>query len=117
MTEKEMDLFFMDALKKFLKETEDCAEYIKGIKGRDYDEIRAEYEYVIADLQDLLDNIRTLEDLAQMDEETIGAVFDYIQEYADNFVISNEAEQQKKDLEEYAKIEEILDLFFDEDEE
>ncbi len=116
MTEKEMDVFFTSTLKKILNELQDCAEYIRNLHGKEYDEIREDYAYTIEDLSDIIENIKSIADLSEMDEETIGAVFDYLEEYSDNFIISSDEGQMKKDLDEYKKLEEILDLFYDDGE-
>lgn len=113
MTEEELDLFFIDTLKKILAEVKECRDYVKDLHTPEYDEINADYDEQIELLSSLLKEIKSVDDLAQMDEETITAVYDFIADYADNFLIAPDGEQQEKDWAEYDKLEELLDLFMD----
>ena len=118
MTEEELDEYFIETLKKILADVKDCKDYIKDIHTPEYDEIRGDYDEQISLLTSLLAGIKGIDDLAEMDEETITAVYDFIADYADNFLIAPDGEQQEKDWAEYDKLEELLDLFMDtEDEE
>ena len=117
MTEKEMDSFFVETLKKSLADMKDCLEYIKDEPGEIYDEIREGYECEIQELSEIVGSINSLGDLAEKDEETIGAVFDYLEGYYDNFVISSDEKKQAADLKEYEKLSILMDMFYDEDEE
>lgn len=116
MTESELDVFFTETLKKILEDTKDCAAYIQHLNTPEYEEIKEDYQADIEDLTALIKEIKSIDDLAETDEDTITRVFEFIEGYAGNFVISAQPEQKKKDLEEYAKLEEILNLFFDSDE-
>lgn len=111
----ELDTFFIDTLKKILEITKDDADYVKDFHSEEYKEIQEDYEYTINQLTELLKTVKTIDDLAMQDEETITDVYDYIATYADNFVISCDPAQKQKDLEQYDKLEEILDLFLDSD--
>ena len=115
MTEQELDSFFIETLNKALAEMKISLEYIKDIPGDDYDDVRSDYKFMIEDLSSILKNVKSINDLAEMDDETIGAVFDYIEMYAEGFVISNEPGQKEKDMAEYEKIQTLMDLFYDED--
>lgn len=117
MTDEELDQLLVDTLKKILADTRECADYVKDIHTEEYKEIQEDYKYVIDDVTDLLKNVKGLDDLADMDDDRIGDVFTYLESYADNFVVSHEAENYKKDLAEYEKIESLLNLFYDEDDE
>ena len=117
MTEEELDEYFIETLKKILADVKDCKDYIKNLHTPEYDEIRADYDEQISLLTSLLAGIKGIDDLAQMDEETITAVYDFIADYADNFLIAPDGEQQEKDWAEYDKLEELLDLFMDTEEE
>ena len=118
MTEEELDEYFIETLKKILADVKECKDYIKDIHTPEYDEIRTDYDEQISLLTSLLAGIKGIDDLAEMDEETITAVYDFIADYADNFLIAPDGEQQEKDWAEYDKLEELLDLFMDtEDEE
>ena len=117
MTEKEMDSFFVETLKKSLADMKDWLEYKKDEPGEIYDEIREGYECEIQELSEIVGSINSLGDLAEKDEETIGAVFDYLEGYYDNFVISSDEKKQAADLKEYEKLSILMDMFYDEDEE
>lgn len=117
MTEQELDDFFIETLNKILIETKDCADYVKNETSDEYKEIQEEYSYAIEDLTNLLKNIKTIDDLAEQDEDEITAVFEYLASYLDNYIISQEPEQRQKDLEECAKLDELLNLFYDEEDE
>ena len=115
MTERELDDFFVLTLKNLLLDMKDCKNYVKDIKTPEYKEILEDYDASINLLSDLLKSVKTIEDLAEQDEETISDVYDLIAGYADNFIISSKPEQKEKDLLEYEKLEELLSLFLDED--
>jgi len=117
MTDEELDKLLVDTLGKILADTKECADYVKDIHTEEYKEIQEDYEYVIDDVTDLLKNVKGLDDLADMDDDRIGDVFTYLEAYADNFVVSHEPENYKKDMAEYEKIESLLNLFYDEDDE
>ncbi|MCR4742001.1 MAG: hypothetical protein K5866_03910 [Treponema sp.] len=115
MDDQELDIFFMDLLKKILADLEECQDYVKDKKSPEYKEIQEDYAESIKILNKVIKSIKGIDDLALSDEETINEVYEFIQLYADNFIINEETEQNKKDLEEYAKVEEILDLFLDDE--
>jgi len=111
-----MDEFFIETLKNILSEYKECADYIKDLNTPEYEEIKEDYSFVIDDITNLLKNVKTLDDLAEMDEDEIGYVYEYLDEYATNFVISNEIQQKLKDQKEYKQLDELLNLFLDDDE-
>lgn len=115
MTDKEMDDFLVSTLQKILQEMKECADYVKDLTTPEYEEIKEYYEDVIADLSKILKTVKSVEDLAEMDEDEIGYVFEYLEDYATNFIISNVSEQKVKDQEEYNKLDELLYLFYDDD--
>lgn len=117
MTEEDMDDFFIETLKKILLDMKDSFESVKNENSEEYQEIKEDYEYVIEDLSNILKSVKTLDDLALLDEEEIGNVYEYIEAYTDNFVIRSEEDSRKKDLEEHQKLEELLNLFLDDDDE
>lgn len=117
MNEKEMDDFFIETLKKILIDMKDSFESVKNENSEEYQEIKEDFEYVIEDLTNILKSVKTLDDLALLDEEEIGNVYDYLDSYAEIFEIRAEPELRKKDLEEHQKLEELLDLFLDDDDE
>ena len=115
MTEKQLDIFFIESLQKILMDAKDCADYVKKESSKEYDEIKAGYKEQIETLERLLKTVHSIEDFADEDEETIDCVYGYIENYTDNFVISADEAQKKKDLAILDKLEELLNLFIDVD--
>ena len=116
MTEEELDEYFICTLKKILVEVKECKDYVKDLHTPEYDEINADYDEQLELLSSIIQEVSSVDDLAQMDEETITAVYDFLADYADNFLIAPDGEQQEKDWAEYDKLEELLDLFMDTEE-
>lgn len=116
MDYEETDLFFIQTLKNILSDVKECKAYVKDLHTPEYDEINADYDEQISDLEDLLKTIKTIDDLAELSEERITAVYDYLADFADNFIISADPVQKEKDLQEYEKLEGLLNLFLDTDE-
>lgn len=108
-------MIFHRNFKKILLDMKDSFESVKNENSEEYQEIKEDFEYVISDLTNILSSVKSLDDLALLDEEEIGNVYDYLDSYAEVFVIRSEPELRKKDLEEYKKLEEILDLFLDDE--
>lgn len=115
MNDQELDSFFIDLLKTILSEQKEYSEYVKDKKTPEYKEVQDDYAQSIKLLNKVIKLTQGIDDLALSDEETINDIYELIQLYADNFIIHEEAEEKKKDLEEYSKVEEILDLFLDDD--
>lgn len=115
MTDEELDSLLIEILNEYLAETKQDAEYIKNQKSKDYKEVKEDYHFVIEHLTNLLPNIHSLDDLAEMDEEDISLVYDYIAEYAGNFIIREDPRYKEADLKKYSGIEEILNMFMDDD--
>ncbi len=124
MTDEELDIFFIETLKKALADMKECRDYVKKLGTPEYKEICQDYADDIDLLSSILKTVQTIDDLAEMDEDSITAVYDFIATYADNFLIHPDSPQKEADLAEYEKLEEPLNLFmdtedddFDEDEE
>lgn len=117
MTDDELDLFFIDTLKNVYADLQECAEYTKKLNTLEYIEINEDYKYSLSLLTELINNCKTIDDLAELDEEIIDEVYEYIASYTDNFIINAYEPQKNKDMEAYQKLEELLDLFLDTDEE
>ncbi len=115
MTDEELDTLFIETLKAILEDTKECADYSKNIHTPEYEEINEDYQFTINQISQLLDECSSIDDLAQMDEETIDDVYEYIATYADNFVISAEEPERIENLAQYSKLEELLGLFLDDD--
>ena len=117
MTDEELDLFLIETLKKILENVKEYKDYVKDLNTAEYKEIKDYYDDEIGLLSRLIKEIKGIEDLAEYDEETITAVYDLIADFADNFIISADGLQREKDLDEYDKLEELMALFLDADDE
>ncbi|MCR5253014.1 MAG: hypothetical protein K6C98_04775 [Treponema sp.] len=113
MTDEELDIFFIETLKKALADMKECRDYVKNLGTPEYKEICQDYADDIDLLSSILKTVQTIDDLAEMDEESITAVYDFIATYADNFLIHQDSPQKEADLAEYEKLEELLNLFMD----
>ena len=117
MTDEELDLFLIETLKNILENVKEYKDYVKDLNTAEYKEIKDYYDDEIGLLSRLIKEIKGIEDLAEYDEETITAVYDLIADFADNFIISADGLQREKDLAEYDKLEELMALFLDSDDE
>ena len=117
MTDEELDLFLIETLKNILENVKEYKDYVKDLNTAEYKEIKDYYDDEIGLLSRLIKEIKGIEDLAEYDEETITAVYDLIADFADNFIISADGLQREKDLAEYDKLEELMALFLDADDE
>ncbi|MCQ2241651.1 hypothetical protein [Treponema sp.] len=116
MEDQELDEFLLKSLGIILEEYKDCVLYIEKTNPSEK-ELLEDYSDMIQNLGEVLSEINDLDDLAGLDEELIDVVYEALFDYAGNFVIAAEddQEQYKKDMEEYGKIEELLNLFIDDD--
>ena len=78
-------------------------------------EVKEENDFIINDVQEILKSVDSVESLAEQSEEVISNAFEYLEEYADSFIISADEEQRKKDEAEYEEIQNLLMLFYDEE--
>lgn len=115
MTNQETDCFLISTLQNILTDMQECAAYISNQNSAEYKKIRYDLKSAIQNLQKILHKVHNLEDLAKCKEKQISDVYEYIEEYYANFIISAAPNQQKKDLKDAAKIEELLSLFYDSD--
>ena len=116
MTDEEQDTYLIEILNNILKDTQECLDYVKDLKTAEYKEIQADYKHEIKILTKVLKNCKGLDDMAECDEDVLGEIFQYLESYADNFIIDHSPARLKADTEEYEKIEAILNLFYDDDE-
>lgn len=115
MTDSELDVFFIETLKFILEDIKDCSEYTKNIKTPEYEEINADYLNSINELTVVLNKCKSIDDFANMDDDIIDSTYEHIACHADNFIISAEEPQHTEDLKNYSKLEELLNLFIDDD--
>ena len=115
MTYEELDEFYIQTLKKILADTKECKDYVKDLHTPEYDDINQDYDESISLLNKLISTTQSIDDLAELGEDQITLVYDLIASYADNFIISADPKQRKKDMKEYDKLEELMSLFLDAD--
>ena len=119
MAEKEMDKILVKCLENYLQEKKDFAQYLNSRNDKVFlqifAEVKEENDFIINDVQEILKSVDSVESLAEQSEEVISNAFEYLEEYADSFIISADEEQRKKDEAEYEEIQNLLMLFYDED--
>ena len=119
MAEKEMDEILVKCLEDYLQEKKDFAQYLNSRNDKVFlqifAEVKAENDFIINDVQEILKSVDSVESLAEQSEEVISNAFEYLEEYADSFIISADKEQRKKDEAEYEEIQNLLMLFYDEE--
>ena len=115
MTDKELDRFIISTFKNILADTEDNASYINSKNYKDYHEVQEDLDFSINELKELLQKIHSLDDIADCDDEQITRIYEYIEDYYSNYIISTEPKQRKIDLVQCEKLEELLALFIDQD--
>lgn len=119
MAEKEMDEILVRCLENYLQEKKDFAQYLNSRNDKVFlqifAEVKEENDFIINDVQEILKSVDSVESLAEQSEEVISNAFEYLEEYADSFIISADKEQRKKDEAEYEEIQNLLMLFYDEE--
>lgn len=115
MTDKELDRFIISTFKNILADTEENASYINSKNYKDYHEVQEDLDFSINELKELLQKIHSLDDIADCDDEQITRIYEYIEDYYSNYIISTEPKQRKIDLVQCEKLEELLALFIDQD--
>ena len=119
MAEKELDEILVKCLENYLQEKKDFAQYLNSRNDKVFlqifAEVKEENDFIINDVQEILKSVDSVESLAEQSEEVISNAFEYLEEYADSFIISADKEQRKKDEAEYEEIQNLLMLFYDEE--
>lgn len=115
MTDKELDRFIISTFKNILADTEENASDINSKNYKDYHEVQEDLDFSINELKELLQKIHSLDDIADCDDEQITRIYEYIEDYYSNYIISTEPKQRKIDLVQCEKLEELLALFIDQD--
>ena len=119
MAEKEMDEILVKCLENYLQEKKDFAQYLNSRNDKVFlqifAQVKEENDFIINDVQEILKSVDSVESLAEQSEEVISNAFEYLEEYADSFIISADKEQRKKDEAEYEEIQNLLMLFYDEE--
>lgn len=119
MAEKEMDEILVKCLENYLQEKKDFAQYLNSRNDKVFlqifADVKEENDFIINDVQEILKSVDSVESLAEQSEEVISNAFEYLEEYADSFIISADKEQRKKDEAEYEEIQNLLMLFYDEE--
>lgn len=117
MTEKEQDEYLMTVLRRYVEVLKETNSAEKQNNFPDSKTAVSENEEMISDLEEIAAKINSIEELAELGPDAIDTVFEAVSAYAGDFVVSADEKQRKKDLEECAKLEEIIWLFCDEDDE
>ena len=110
------DNFLISVLAKIKDEYTECLEDSKKNPLAEYKEISQDYEECIKNLENILSTVHSIDDLAEQDEETIGFVFECLEDFTSNFIISPDGTKNfETDMHNYAKLEELLGMFFDDE--
>lgn len=110
------DKFLISVLAKIKDEYTECLEVSKKNPLAEYKEISQDYEECIKNLENILSTVHSIDDLAEQDEETIGFVFECLEDFTSNFIISPDGTKNfETDMHNYAKLEELLGMFFDDE--
>ena len=115
MTDKELDRFLISTFKNILADTEDNASYIKSKTYKDYQEVQEDINFSIKELKELLQEIHSIDDLVECDDDQITRIYEYIEDYYSNYIIPTEPEQRKIALAQCEKLEELMCLFIDQE--
>ena len=111
----ELDQYFVDTIKAVLNLFKESADYERKYNDEAAQDNIEYYYKMISSLEDVCKNVRTIDDLGDFSEDIITDIFDAITAYAEAFIISAEPQQREKDLQEYEKLEELLYVFCDSD--
>ncbi len=111
------DKYFIETLKECVKEEKEYWDFYKESNIPEDKEICEGHKEIYEDLQSILNHIKTIDDLAQTDEDTITFVFECLESHAETFIIDHtDKKRLKESRKEYKKLQALLDLFFDNDE-
>lgn len=116
MTDDELDQYFVDTIKAVLDLFRESADYERKYNDEAAQDNIEYYQQMISSLEEVCKNAGTIDDLGDFSEDVITDIFDAITAYAEAFIISAEPQQRKTDLQEYEKLEELLYVFCDSDE-
>lgn len=117
MTDDELDQYFVDTIKAVLDLFRESADYERKYNDEAAQDNIEYYQQMISSLEEVCKNAGTIDDLGDFSEDVITDIFDAITAYAEAFTISADPQQRKTDLQEYEKLEELLYVFCDSDEE
>lgn len=116
MTDDELDQYFVDTIKAVLDLFRESADYERKYNDEAAQDNIEYYQQMISSLEEVCKNAGTIDDLGDFSEDVITDIFDAITAYAEAFTISADPQQRKTDLQEYEKLEELLYVFCDSDE-
>lgn len=115
MTEKEQDEYLLFVLRRYIEILRESNAIEKKNDYPDAESSVKENEEMISRLEQITAEINSIEELAQLEDDSIDIVFEAVSAYAGDFVVSSDENQRKKDFEECSKLEEIIWLFYDEE--
>ena len=116
MSDDELNIFFIETLNKILTDMKENEESLKNETSKELVEIKKDLSKQIKKLSRLLKKIHCIDDLAFESTDTITDIYEYISFYADNIVIRSTENERKEDLQYSNDLEELLDIFTDDDE-
>lgn len=104
--------FFLHTLEIIISQIEEELEVVEKYSESDYRDIEEDYKEVLELLHDILPEITSLNSLANLEADEIDFIYECLQTYADNFIITNRDEILHKQQEsEYKHLEKLLDMF------
>lgn len=116
MTDEEIDKYFIHIMQESLALFKDSAEYEKKYDDKEAQTNLRYYNQIIFSLEEICKKVKSIDDLEELGEDAVNFAFEAIAGYAEAFIISNKKEQRQNDLKEYEKLEILLNLFCDFDE-
>lgn len=117
MTDDELDSFYAQTLHDILADTKDARESITKYTLPEYAEIIEDFDAIIEDLEFLIKETATIDDLAEMDDDLIDNFYEYLFSYMSNFCIDENPVNKEKDQSQYEKLQELIFLFTDDEDE
>jgi len=116
---KEIDNYLKEVFVKIKQRMTEEYDYIKNNTWPVYDEIKADYEETLKEINRIQPKLKSIGALVKMDEEDIELVYECLAEYDGGFILSQEGSKTySAEEEEYGKLSYILEMFsFDDDDE
>ncbi len=114
MKEFTQDEFLVKVLNDIQKDVLENYNVVKDSSDEDDKEIAEDFKEVLDELKPLLPKIHNLGELAQMDEETIGFIYECLVNYESVFIVSYLTKEDFEQSEyEHNLLNSIIDLFED----
>ena len=108
------DEFLVKVLAEIQKDVLENYNIVKNSADEDDKEIAEDFKEVLDELEPLLPKIHNLDELAQMDEETLGFIYECLVTYESVFIVSYLTKEDFEQSEyEHNLLTSIIDLFED----